>query len=161
MQTQNGSQNNTPALEKPLTEDKLQTIDKIGNKQSAQRLYKRTLKIFSKEERLNAIDFLRTRKHVNPTIGQERSISISSASEVLYIGEGTLKRWIKEGGKIVEMRQGSSRADGPRKEPVKITDQYDSGHYPFLMLSPEELHSYEVIQRNELDKVLPTTGFLF
>ncbi|KAJ9264623.1 hypothetical protein DTO212C5_7005 [Paecilomyces variotii] len=155
MQTQNGSQNNTPALEKPLTEDQLQTIDKIGNKQSAQRLYKRTLKIFSKEERLNAIDFLRTRKHVNPTTGQERPISISSASEVLYIGEGTLKRWIKEEGKIVEMRQGSSRADGPRKEPVKITDQYDSGHYPFLMLSPEELHSYEVIQRNELHKLHP------
>lgn len=90
---QQGFQESTPALESPITKEQIDVLSAIGNKKLTWRLYKRTLKIFSREKRLNAVKFYQTRKHVDPRSGQERPISINSASEALHIPPGTLRRW--------------------------------------------------------------------
>ncbi|KAL4945430.1 hypothetical protein BDV06DRAFT_184544 [Aspergillus oleicola] len=73
---------NIPFL--PLTQTQQAIINSIGNKELVGRLFKRTLHIFSRGERLHAIEFYRTHVHVNP-LTSERSLSISSASETLHI----------------------------------------------------------------------------
>ncbi|OQE30630.1 hypothetical protein PENFLA_c002G02577 [Penicillium flavigenum] len=78
-----------------LTETQQELIDSIGNKQLASRLHKRTLKIFTREERLEAIEFYRTHVHNDPQTGEERNLSIASASETLHISECTLERWLE------------------------------------------------------------------
>lgn len=112
-------QESTPALEGPLTLEQLENIRCIGNKRLSSHLYKRNLKIWSREERLRAIEFCRTRSHVNPLTGQERPISISTASHLLHVESGTLRNWIRNEKQIIDMKPGSQRADGQRRMPSK------------------------------------------
>ena len=143
-----------PALQEPLENTQQQFIlENVGNKRLASRLYKRTFKIFSKEERLAAIEFCQTRKHINLITGQERPISISSASEILHITTGTLKRWIMNKDKILEMKGGSSRADGCR-ENNKLPNRSDLEDYPFLRLAPQQLFQHKFVLRSDFYRVV-------
>ncbi|OOF95652.1 hypothetical protein ASPCADRAFT_506542 [Aspergillus carbonarius ITEM 5010] len=144
-----------PALQEPLENTQQQFIlENVGNKRLASRLYKRTFKIFSKEERLAAIEFCQTRKHINLITGQERPISISSASEILHITTGTLKRWIMNKDKILEMKGGSSRADGCR-ENNKLPNRSDLEDYPFLRLAPQQLFQHKFVLRSDFYRLHP------
>jgi hypothetical protein len=138
-----------------LTETHHEIIDSIGNKQLASRLYKRTLKIFTREERLEAVEFYQTHVHINPQTGEERSLSIASASEALYISEATLERWVKEETKIRSMRHGNSRDDGERYASVSVSERFKSGNYPFLRLIPEQLSAKKYVKGKDFYKVSP------
>ncbi|KAL4794583.1 hypothetical protein BDV19DRAFT_399273 [Aspergillus venezuelensis] len=140
-----------------LTPSEIAIIDRIGDKQLAGRLYKRTLRIFSREERLNAVEFYRAQVHTNPLTGEERSLSMSSASEALYIHGATLARWIKEEPGIEAMSKGSSRDDGDRYSAVPVSERFKSGHYPFLKLTPEQLCAKNYVHGKDLYKLLPIT----
>lgn len=155
-QSQPASQNNTPVLENSLTDIQQSILANIGNAQLSGQLYKRKLKIYTREEKLEAIDFYRTRKHRNPITRQEHTVSIASAAEVLYVSPSTLKGWIEQEQKIMAMPQGSARADGERKDVISRPDQYASGYYPFLTLEPEALHIDNYISRELLRKVVDT-----
>ncbi|KAJ5710591.1 hypothetical protein N7488_004747 [Penicillium malachiteum] len=67
------------------TETQSELIGRIGNKKLASRLNKRTLKIFKREERLNAIEFYRRHVHINPQTGEESNLTIASAAEALHL----------------------------------------------------------------------------
>lgn len=146
-------QESTSALEGPLTQEQLENIRCIGNKRLSSHLYKRNLKIWSREERLRAIEFCRTRKHVNPLTGQERPISISTASHLLHVESGTLKKWILNEKQIIAMKPGSQRADGQRKSVSKKTYQ-DASDCSFLLLQPSELFKFKFISSENFPKVL-------
>ncbi|OGM39533.1 hypothetical protein ABOM_011917 [Aspergillus bombycis] len=141
-----------------LTEEQHALINSIGNKQLASRLHKRTLKIFTREERLDAIEFYRTHVHINPQTGEEHNISVASASEVLHISTSTLEKWINEETKITAMKCGNSRDDGGRYlSAAPMSERFASGHYPFLRLTPEQLSAKKYIQGKDLYKVHPIT----
>jgi hypothetical protein len=136
-----------------LTKEQQAVIDSIGNKQLASRLHKRTLKIFSREERLAAIEFYRTHAHINPQTGEERNISIASASEILHISKCTLERWVNEEAKITSMKRGNSRDDGERHSSAPMSERFSSGNYPFLRLTPDQLFAKKYVKGTELCKV--------
>lgn len=136
-----------------LSKEQQAIIDNIGNKQLASRLHKRTLKIFSREERLAAIEFYRTHAHINPQTGEERSISIASASEILHINKSTLERWINEEAKITCMKRGNSRDDGERYSSAPMSERFTSGNYPFLRLTPAQLVAKKYVKGTDLCKV--------
>ncbi|KAJ5351765.1 hypothetical protein N7452_000739 [Penicillium brevicompactum] len=140
-----------------LTEIQRELIDSIGNRQLANRLHKRTLKIYKREERLEAIEFYRTHVHVNPQTGEECSLSIATASEALYISECTLKRWIDEERKIISMRQGTRRDDGKRYTTVPTPERLKTGDYSFLRLTPQQLSIRNWIKGKDLYKLHPIT----
>ncbi|KGO40028.1 hypothetical protein PEXP_034110 [Penicillium expansum] len=136
-----------------LTEAQQELIDSIGNKQLASRLHKHTLKIFTREERLEAIEFYRTHVHINPQTGEERNVSIASASEALHVSESTLERWVNEETKITSMRHGNSRDDGERYASAPVSERFKSGNYPFLRLTPEQLSAKKYVQGKNFYKV--------
>lgn len=136
-----------------LTETQQELIDSIGNKQLASRLHKRTLKIFTREERLEAIEFYRTHVHINPQTGEERNLSIASASEALHISDSTLERWVNEETKITSMRHGNSRHDGGRYASATVSERFKSGIYPFLRLTPEQLSAKGYVRGKDFYKV--------
>ncbi|KAL4874777.1 hypothetical protein BJY04DRAFT_224685 [Aspergillus karnatakaensis] len=140
-----------------LAQAEIAIIDSIGNKKLTDRLYKRTLRIFSREERLDAIEFYRTHVHIDSLTGEERNLSISSASEYLCIHEATLTRWIREERRIKAMSKGSSRDDGNRYSAVNLSERFKSGHYPFLKLTPEQLCAKKYVHGKDLYKLHPIT----
>lgn len=141
-----------------LTEIQRELIDSIGNRQLANRLHKRTLKIYKREERLEAIEFYRTHVHVNPQTGEECNLSIATASEALYISECTLKTWTDEERKIISMRQGARRDDGKRYTTVPTPERLKTGDYSFLRLTPQQLSIRNWIKGKDLYKVF--LGFI-
>ncbi|CAI7631166.1 unnamed protein product [Penicillium glandicola] len=143
-----------------LTEIQQELIDSIGNKQLASRLHKRTLKIFTREERLEAIEFYRTHVHINPQTGEECNISIASASEALHICKSTLERWVNEETKITFMRHGNSRDDGERYASAPVSERFKSGNYSFLRLTPEQLSAKKYIKGKDFYKVSPNLPFI-
>ncbi|OJZ92269.1 hypothetical protein ASPFODRAFT_76836 [Aspergillus luchuensis CBS 106.47] len=148
-------QENVSVLWKPLDDAQQSLLESVGNKRLARRLYKRTFKIYSREDRLHAINFCQSRKHINPITGQERPISLSTASEILHISIGTLQRWIMEKQKITDMKQGSSRADKHRVPPSSLSNQFGTDDYAFLRLLPQQLFQHHFIQRREFYKLHP------
>ncbi|KAJ0413430.1 hypothetical protein BJY00DRAFT_322035 [Aspergillus carlsbadensis] len=140
---------------KPFTKGQQTILESVGNKQIASRLYKRELTIFSKEQRLGAIEFYRTHVHVNPFTGEERDISTSSAAELLHINHSTLQRWINEEAKITAMKQGSSRDDGERYLAVPLSERFKNGVYPFLRLTLAQLSAMKYIQGEDYYKLHP------
>ncbi|KAJ5501564.1 hypothetical protein N7453_006381 [Penicillium expansum] len=136
-----------------LTEAQQELIDSIGNKQLASRLHKHTLKIFTREERLEAIEFYRTHVHINPQTGEERNVSIASASEALHVSESTLERWVNEETKITSMRYGNARDDGERYASAPASKRFKSGNYPFLRLTPEQLSAKKYVQGKDFYKL--------
>ncbi|KAJ5429176.1 hypothetical protein N7491_006192, partial [Penicillium cf. griseofulvum] len=140
-----------------LTETQHELIDSIGNKQLASRLHKRTLKIFTREERLQAVEFYRAHVHINPQTGEERSLSIANASEALHISEYTLERWVNEETKITLMKYGNSRDDGERYASVSVSEQFKSRNYPFLRLTPEQLSAKKYVKGKYFYKLHPIT----
>lgn len=146
-------QESVSVLWKPLDDAQQSLLESVGNKRLARRLYKRTFKIYSREDRLHAINFCQSRKHINPITGQERPISLSTASEILHISIGTLQRWIMEKQKITDMKQGSSRADKHRVPPSSLSNQFGTDDYAFLRLLPQQLFQHHFIQRSEFYKV--------
>lgn len=141
-----------------LTETQQELIDSIGNKQLASRVHKRTLKIFTREERLEAIEFYRTHVHINPQSGEEHNLSIASASEALHISDSTLDRWVKEETKITSMRHGNSRNDGGRYASATVSERFKSGNYPFLRLTPEQLSTKGYVKGKDFYKVSPNSA---
>ncbi|KAJ5793417.1 hypothetical protein N7457_000016 [Penicillium paradoxum] len=140
-----------------LTETQQRLIDSIGNRQLASRLHKRTLRIFTREERLEAIEFYRTHVHINPQTGEERSLSIASASEALNISESTLERWINEKTKITSMRHGNPRDDGKRYISAPVSERFQPGNYPFLRLTPEQHFAKKYVKGKDSYKLHPIT----
>lgn len=151
--TSDCKQESDSVLWKPLDDSQRSLLESVGNKRLARRLYKRTFKIYSREDRLHAIEFCQTRKHIDPITGQERPISISTASEILHISRGTLQRWITETQKITNMKHGSSRAERHRAPPSILSDQYGTDNYAFLRLLPQQLFQHHFIQRSEFYRV--------
>jgi hypothetical protein len=84
--------------------------------------------------------------HINPQTGEERDLSIASASEVLYINQSTLEIWINEESNITSMRHGNFRGDGKRYASGPVSERFKSGDYPFLRLIPGQLFAKQYVK---------------
>lgn len=142
-----GFQDSASALATPLDEDQSRMLSLVGNKRIANRLIRPTRFTYAREEKLDAIQFVREAKHIELETGDLRPISLKTAAQKLCINQQCLRRWMTEEQKILTMPAGSKRK---RREEVASND-------PGLTQSVPVSTSSECVPHEHMDSSTPVT----